>query len=363
MPSRPYDHAPFLVLWELTRACQLTCTHCRAVACPQRDEAELDAAEGRLLLRNLREEFGPLLVVLTGGDPLERPDLEELVAYGAGMGHRMTLTPSATPRLVPERLDALARAGVQRFALSLDGACAETHDRFRGVEGTFERTLAAARYLGERGAELQVNSCLGPHNDAERDALHGLVASLSPALWSVFVLVAVGRAEGSRTTDAAEHERLYQWLSACADRSSFPLKTTAGQPYYRVRAQHQRSTRAGLRAPSPVNDGKGVLFISHRGEVQPSGFLPIVCGNVREHSVAELYRNHPLFVSLRDPEALHGKCGVCEFRAECGGSRSRAWSLTHDPLAEDPTCAYVPRQERARRRASRHLPTLAPGSA
>lgn len=359
MLEHDYDRAPFLVLWELTRACQLACTHCRACAIPHRDDRELGTDEGKRFLDDLRVEFGELLVVLTGGDPLERPDLEELVAHGTRLGHRMTLTPSATARLTAQRLDALAVAGIRRFALSLDGASSETHDRFRGVAGTFERTMVALGHLVSAGHEIQINSCVGPHNFSELDALHALVASLSPSLWSVFVLVATGRAEGSDTADAADHERVYRWLSGRADQSSFPVKTTAGQPYYRVRMQNARPARQGLRAPSPVNDGKGVLFVSHRGDVQPSGFLPLICGNVRERSVAAIYREHPLFRALRDPDQLEGKCRDCEYRTLCGGSRSRAWALTRDPLAEDPTCAYVPAAERERRRSSRrHLPTL-----
>jgi len=354
-----YNDAPFLVLWELTRACQLACTHCRACAIPDRDKEELDTEEGKRFLASIRDDLGATLVVLTGGDPLERADLEQLAAYGGSLGHRMTLTPSATPRLTPERLDSLVRAGIRRFALSLDGARAETHDGFRGVAGTFERTMAAIRHLSERGLEIQINSCVGPHNRAELDALYNCVAQLSPALWSVFVLVPTGRAAGTLTDTAAEHERVYRWLSDRADESPFPIKTTAGQPYYRVRMQKARPARRGLRAPSPVNDGKGVVFVSHRGEVQPSGFLPIVCGNVREQSLAQIYREHPLFRQLRDPELLQGKCGVCEFRSECGGSRSRAWALSRDPLAEDPTCPYIPPAFRdERKQARRALPVV-----
>lgn len=343
-----YEQAPYLVLWELTRACQLVCTHCRACAQPDRDRDELSTEEGKALLRHLHDAAGERLVVLTGGDPLERPDLEELVAYGAELGHRMTLTPSVTPLLTEARLDSLTKVGIRRFALSLDGARAETHDGFRGVAGTFARTVAVARYLRDRGRELQLNSCLHPGVHAELDALHALVGAISPALWSVFVLVATGRAEGTRAEDAATHERIYRWLSRRADESAFPIKTTAGQPYYRVRAQRGRLPRAGLRAPNPVNDGKGVVFVSHRGEVKPSGFLSIVCGNVREAPLLDIYRHHPLFQALRTPAQLGGKCGVCEYRDDCGGSRARAWSLTGDPLAEDPTCAYRPRALRER---------------
>ena len=338
-----YQQRPFLILWEITRACDLACRHCRADAIQRRHSDELSTAEALAQLDAMARDFGPVLVVFTGGDPLLRDDLEILIAHVKKLGLRPALTPSATPLLSAQRLDRLIAAGVQRVALSLDGADAASQDGFRGVDGTFARTCTALAHCQQRGLELQINSAIGRHNIQQLDALADLVQWYGAVLWSVFVLVPTGRASADALLSAGEHEQLYRRLAVLSEQRPFAIKTTAGQPYYRVLAQRGQSRSQGLRAPKPVNDGKGVLFIDHCGNVQPSGFLPINCGNVRQQSVAEIYRSHPLFRDLRNPDALGGKCGKCEYRSLCGGSRSRAYGISGDPLAADPTCAYQPK--------------------
>lgn len=341
-PVIDYHRAPFLVLWEVTRACGLACRHCRADAQQRRSPGELDTAQGLALLDHIRAEFGEVLVVFTGGDPLLRADLTVLIRHAADLGLRPTITPSATPLLTPWRIDDLAAAGIRRFALSVDGADAPTHDAFRGVPGTFATTCAALAYLQERGLEIQINSSIGRHNRAQLSRLADLVGWYGATLWSAFLLVPTGRADSGSIGSAADHERIYRELADLAARRPFDIKTTAGQPYYRVQAQRGRDGRTGLRAVMPVNDGKGVVFIDHHGDVQPSGFLAERCGNVLETPLADIYRGHPLFRALRDPDRLGGKCGRCEYRTLCGGSRSRAHALTGDALAADPTCVYQP---------------------
>jgi len=362
-PKPDFDRAPFLVIWELTRACQLACRHCRATAIPEHDPGELSHEEGRALLTGIRRDFGPVLVVLTGGDPLQREDLEDLVAHGTRLGLRMTLTPSATALLTPTRIGALQLAGIRRIALSLDGVEAAAHDAFRGVVGTFTRTLAALEHAGRIGLETQLNTTIHRGNAAELEAFAELGRWHGIRLWSVFMLVATGRADHSMMLTAHEQERLFRRLAKLADdpRTPFDIKTTAGQPYYRVRAQlrwHRQATRItgatdrddrvlwrsqGLRAPFSVNDGKGVVFVDHVGDVYPSGFLPLHCGNVRRCDLAQIYRGDPLLRRLRQPETFAGKCGRCEYRELCGGSRSRAYAGTGDAFGSDPTCAYHPR--------------------
>ncbi len=337
-----YHHAPFLVLWEVTRACGLACHHCRADAQRQRSPGELDTAQSLALLDHIRTEFGEVLVVFTGGDPLLRTDLTTLIRHAADIGLRPTITPSATPLLTVWRIDELAAAGIRRFALSLDGADAATHDAFRGVPRTFATTCAALSHLQDRGLEIQINSSIGKHNRMQLSQIADLVEWYGTKLWSAFLLVPTGRADSSSIGSAADHEGVYRELADLSASRPFDIKTTAGQPYYRVQAQRGRNARAGLRAVEPVNDGKGVVFVDHHGDVQPSGFLAASCGNVLRTPLAEIYRTHPLFLALRDPDQLQGKCGRCEYRSLCGGSRSRAFALTGDALAADPTCVYQP---------------------
>jgi radical SAM protein with 4Fe4S-binding SPASM domain len=341
-----FTHAPVIAIWEATRACDLACRHCRAEAVSARDAGELTTDEGRRLLDAIRADFGPILCVLTGGDPAKRPDLPELVAHGAGLGLTMGLTPSATPLLTRDLLHRLREAGLSRLAISIDGTNAATHDGFRGVDGTFARSIPVLEEARRLGLSTQINSSIGPHNQHQLDGLAQLGALVGISLWSVFLLVPTGRAAHEMLLTAAEHERTYRRLAAMAldPATPFQIKTTAGQPFYRVLEQERQ--RRGV-APAPrrglgVNDGNGFVFISHTGDICPSGFLPLVCGNVRHHRLADIYRTHPTFLRLRDPDGYAGKCGRCPFRRLCGGSRSRTHALTGDAFASDPTCVYQP---------------------
>lgn len=354
-----YKQSPFIVIWEVTRACDLACQHCRAEAQPACDPSELTPAEGLALLDHIKAEFHDPVVVFTGGDPLKRADLTELIRYGVGIGLRIALTPSATPLLTEAAIDRLLAAGLTRMAVSIDGADAETHDRFRGVPGTFARSITALQYARSLGMETQINSSIWTGNRHQLASLGELADHVDVSLWSVFMLVPTGRADLQYVLSADDHESVYIELAQLAARERRPMaiKTTAGQPFYRVLAQHGLKRTgmkpgrggpagAGMRSVTPVNDGNGFVFISHTGEVCPSGFLPLVCGNVRRTPLADIYRNHPQFIALRDPDQLGGKCGRCEFRTMCGGSRSRSYGMTGDPLAADPTCAYIPRADR-----------------
>ena len=361
MPRPDFDRSPFIVIWETTRSCDLACAHCRAEARSLRDRQELSFAEGVALLEHVRSEFGPVLFVLTGGDPLKRDDLFELVAAGTRMGLRMGVAPSATPLLTETAIGRLKDCGARRLAVSLDGADAARHDAFRGKEKTFQRTVEALQAARAIGLETQINSSMGSDNLHQLEDIYELCLRYQITLWSVFLLVPTGRAGSDMLMRAADHERIYSRLARLAldDRTTFDIKTTAGQPYYRVRSELLAKRGVDLepgagfgpgqrmRAPGGVNDGKGFVFIDHRGNIQPSGFLPVTCGNVRKDGLAEVYRKHPVFTALRDPDLYGGKCGVCEYRTLCGGSRSRAYGLTGDYLASDPTCVYLPPQYRS----------------
>lgn len=337
------NERPFILFWEITRACPLACCHCRAVAQPRPSPEELTTAEGKKLLDEIAELKPPMLV-LTGGDPMMRQDLHELISHAAGLGLRVALSPAATPRLIRANFAELKEAGVHSMSLSLDGACRETHDAFRRVPHTFERTLDAAYKAKEAGIHLQINTTVTKGTLGEMQGFLTLMKELRPDMWSVFLIVPTGRASADQLPTADEVEHVWLELEQLSKEVEFGVKTTEGHHYRRVALQEamKRGEQPARRAV-PTRDGKGVMFISHVGDIQPSGFLPVTVGNVRRDRVAEVYRSHPLFLSLRDDDALKGKCGCCEFRHICGGSRARAYGMTGDLFAADPLCAYVPK--------------------
>ncbi|GAB3695834.1 TIGR04053 family radical SAM/SPASM domain-containing protein [Halorubrum pallidum] len=340
---------PFVLIWEMTQACELACKHCRADAKRRRHPEELSTDEARALLDDAREFGEGQLVVLSGGDPLARNDVTDLVAYGTDAGLKVTLTPSGTESLTVERIEALADGGLRRLALSLDGATAAAHDEFRKEAGSFEQTVAAARAARSAGLPLQINTTVCAETVDELPAVADLVADLDAVLWSVFFLVPVGRGRVLDPVSPERAERVMKWLREVAADAPFGVKTTEAPMYRRVAIERGRADDAA-RAPSSdgigrrtgVTAGDGFAFVSHTGEVYPSGFLPESAGNVRTDHVVDVYRNAPLFESLRNPDALRGKCGACSYRRVCGGSRSRAYAYTGDPLASDPLCPHVP---------------------
>lgn len=355
---------PFLVIWEVTRACGLVCRHCRADAQPRRDPLELDTDEGRRLLDDLAA-YGPPrpIVVLTGGDPFQRPDLVELVAHGSDAGLNVSLSPSVTPLLTRDALAALRDAGAGAVSLSLDGDTAASHDGLRGVPGVFDATMEAARHVRDLGYRLQINTTVTANNVAELPDILRIVLELQAGLWSVFFLVPTGRGSALGQLTAAQTEDVLHWLH---DVSPYvPVKSTEAPHFRRIGLQRaagataapgalRRSLAArtaavladvamrpsGPRPPLDVNAGRGFSFIDHHGTVYPSGFLPAPAGSVRTQPFPAIYRCSPLLQALRDPDRLGGRCGRCEFRDVCGGSRSQAFAASGDPLAEDPTCVH-----------------------
>lgn len=340
------ERDPLVVAWEVTRACGYRCRHCRADARPRPLPGQLDAQEGGRLMDDLARFRGTILV-LTGGDPMLRPDLEDLAARATDRGLRVALTPSATGRVRPARLAALRAAGVGQMAISLDGPDPETHDAMRGVRGSFARTLRIADDVRAAGFPLQVNSTLTRAGAGALDAMAERVAATGAAMWSVFFLVPTGRAQRADMLDAAGHEEALRRLVTMRSGLPMRLKVTAAPAVRRVEAElAAEGVVPAAPPPLPVNDGRGFMFVSHDGRVSPSGFLPLEAGNVRDASAVDLYREAPLFRALRDPARLRGRCGRCRWRAACGGSRARAYALTGDPLGEEPTCPYRPEEDR-----------------
>lgn len=366
------DVRPFIVIWEVTRACQLACRHCRADAIAHRDPLELSTDEGRRLLDELAAYDAPRpMVVLTGGDPFERPDLAELVAHGTAAGLHVAVSPSVTPRLTRATLTELRDAGARAISLSLDGASATSHDGFRGIEGVFDATVDAARIVRELDIRLQVNTTVTRDTVTELPEILARVVLADVSLWSVFFLVPTGRGQELASLGAEEVEEVLHWLHDVAD--LVPVKATEAPQFRRLAIERRAASDAGRvlpvgplrsalrertaelvggggsspgprrpRPPIDVNAGRGFVFVDHHGTVFPSGFLPLRAGSVREQPFTEIYRDSPLLQALRDPDRLGGRCGVCDFASVCGGSRSRAYATSGDPLGEDPSCAYEP---------------------
>jgi radical SAM protein len=349
---RNFDEAPFLVIWELTQACDLACVHCRACAIESRNPFELTTEEGFRLLEEVRS-FGDPLMVFTGGDPLKRPDLFPLLAKSVRLGLRTTVTPSATPLLTEGAIERFKDCGVARMAISLDGPDSESHDGFRRVEGSFDRTTLALEHARSIGLQTQVNTTVTRHNVGRLGEIARLVERSGVKLWSAFFLVATGRASVSQDLTAEEYEEVFGFLYNLSKTAPFDIKTTEAQHYRRYVAQRRKAEGEGTAArpagpeaiqrQAGINDGKGFVFVSHTGEIYPSGFLPLAAGNVRRDSLTAVYRESPLFRTLRNADNLQGKCGECEYRNLCGGSRSRSYALTGNFLAEEPRCVYEPK--------------------
>ena len=351
-----FNQRPFIAIWETTQACDLACVHCRASAQPERHPMELSTDEGKRLIDQIAALEVPVFV-LTGGDPIKRPDLFDLIAYARQVGVRISLTPSATPLLTRDVVFRLKEAGLARLAVSMDGASAATHDAFRGMSGSFARTLDAVRWANEAGLPVQINTTFSRRNMGEIDAIVALMETLKLTLWSVFFLVPTGRGKLNDLLNADEFEQVFAKIHQLSKKAGFDIKTTEAQHYRRYALQQKVADRkAGIvnnepsrvedaigRAPRGLNDGKGFLFISHTGEVFPSGFLPLSAGSIRQQPLAEIYRDSAVFRVLRDTSRLEGKCGACEFKEICGGSRARAYALTGNPHGEEPCCSYIPR--------------------
>jgi radical SAM protein len=358
MTHADFDLAPFTIAWEVTRACAFACKHCRANAQHQRNPNELTTKEGYRLIDRLAE-FGSPILIFTGGDPMMRRDLFDLITYAAQKGLRCSLTPTATALPTPERLLQAKKAGIRRIALSLDASAPKAHDDVRQVPGSWERTMRILHSAKEVGLSVQVNTTVSTFNVNQLPDMVPFIQEVDAVQWSVFFLVPTGRAQIQHMISAQNHEEVFNWLYDLSQQAPFDIKATAAPMYRRVAIQRKKAESIkdqpitfqgagfqyadGLHRPTKgVNDGNGFLFISHLGQIMPSGFLPIDCGNVRDQDILDIYRNHAVFKSLRDYENLKGKCGICDYRDVCGGQRGRAYGVTGDYMETDPACAYEP---------------------
>jgi radical SAM protein len=344
-----FNQSPLLVIWEVTQACDLACVHCRASARPERDSGELSTEEGYELLSEIKR-FGNPLMVFTGGDPLKRPDIYDLARNSVARGLRTNITPSATPLLTEQAVEDFQKCGISRMAISLDGPDAPNHDSFRQVDGTYERAMDALRHARNIGLETQVQTTVTRRNLATLAHIAEQVAEVQAKMWSLFFPVTTGLAAKEDDLTAEEYEKIFEFLFEISKVAPFEVKTTEGLHYRRYIAQRLKSEHGGrggvngrmLWRTTGVSDGRGFVFVSHTGEIFPSGFLPVSGGNVRQDSIVDVYQNSHLFRILREPGAREGKCGYCEYHKICGGSRARAYALTGNYLEADPRCSYQP---------------------
>ena len=350
--SHDYSQNPMLVYWEMTQACALACRHCRAEAVSTPHPSELTHAESKTLLRQIAAFDKPLPhLILTGGDPLKRADLYDLIDEAHILGLTVSITPSATPDLTFDALAKLKAHGIESLGLSLDGSSAVRHEAVRGVEGCFDWTIRAAEDAAKLGMPIQVNTLVSQETADDLPAIYELLKSLKAMRWSLFFLIAVGRGKMLQPVSPERGEELMHWVYDLSRAAPFAIKTTEAPSYRRVALNRMR----GEGMPSAeiqgtpvyrgfgIRDGHGIMFISNKGDIYPAGFLPLTVGNVRMDHLVDIYRNSPMFRALHTPSQFKGKCGQCEYRALCGGSRARAFAYTGDPLASDPFCPYEPK--------------------
>jgi heme b synthase len=380
-----------LVFWETTKACNLSCRHCRAVPQRRLGPTELTTSAAFDLIDGIAAVAKPVFV-LSGGEPLFRPDLFDIAAYGVETGFRMALATNGT--LVTDRVAAkIADSGISRVAISLDGASAETHDRFRGQPGAHALAVRGLRNLREEGVSVQINSTIAKHNVTELPALLDAALEIGADALHLFMLVPVGCGLELAETDmlpADEYERVLRWLDEQSKDCPIDLKATCAPHFHRIRAQRIEEERGrgdlsstfvapGTRAKAAPRmlgggahgqhlsamtrgclAGTSVCFVSNEGKVYPCGYLPVSAGDTRVARFADIWNDSPVFQQLRDPEAYGGKCGECRFEAICGGCRARAYAATGSFLAEEPFCSYRPDLDvmRPSRRGRGQLPVL-----
>jgi radical SAM protein len=346
---RDYTKSPMNIYWEMTQSCALACRHCRAEAISTPHPLELDYEESVAFVHQIPNFGAPLpQLILTGGDPLARADLFVLIDEARKLGISISITPAATEALTREVLVRLKEHGVDGLGLSLDGSTAARHDSIRGVRGTFDRTMRAVAWARELNMAVQINTLVAAETMDDLPAIYQLLKPSGIARWSLFFLISVGRGKVLQPLLPMEGEHLMHWIHDISRKAPFIVATTEAPSFRRVALQKMREEgmtgeeirRSGASRSYGIRDGNGIMFVSNTGDICPAGFLPLAAGNVRKDHIVDIYRNSTLFRQLHDPSQFEGRCGTCDHRTLCGGSRSRAYAATGNPLASDPICAF-----------------------
>ena len=349
---RDYTKTPMNVYWEMTQSCALACRHCRAEAISTPHPLELNFEESLAFLQQIPDFGAPLpQLILTGGDPLARADLFELIDEARKLDIPVSITPAATLALTREKLTRLKEHGVGGLGLSLDGSTADRHDSIRGVAGTFERTMQAIRWAQKLEMPVQINTLAAAETADDLPAIYELLKPFGIARWSLFFLISVGRGKVLQPLSPEDGEALMNWIHDSSRDAPFIVATTEAPSFRRVALQRMREAgmtgeqirKSGATRSHGIRDGHGIMFVSNTGEICPAGFLPLRAGNVRKDHIVDIYRNSTLFRQLHDPSRFEDRCGVCDYRTLCGGSRARAFAATGNPLASDPICTFDPR--------------------
>ncbi|MBU0545085.1 MAG: heme b synthase [Proteobacteria bacterium] len=339
-----------LVAWEITRNCNLSCIHCRASATNGPYTGELDTEASLKLLDQITDTGNPI-VILTGGEPLLRPDIFDIAAYGTKKGLRIVMAPNGT-LITESTAKKMVASGIKRISISIDGPTKESHDSFRGVEGAFEGALRGIAFAKEAGLEFQINTTITKLNLKYIQTIQNLAVSLGAVAHHIFLLVPTGRGKYiiDQEISAKEYEETLNWFYDQREKTPLQLKATCAPHYYRILRQRAKEDGETVTFESHGLDavtrgclgGTGFCFISHTGIVQPCGFLHIECGNVTKNSFEKIWNSSEVFLSLRNFDMLKGKCGICEFKKVCGGCRARAYEAAGDYMAEEPLCSYEP---------------------
>jgi len=358
--GRAEGSVPRVIAWESTRACNLVCRHCRASA--QREPApdELTTGEVMGLIDEISRmsggkgpHFKPIFVI-SGGEPLMREDIFDIAAYATEQGLRTAISPNGT-LITSETVERMIDAGIKRVSVSIDGSCAARHDAIRGVPGAFEGAVRGVKRCRDGELPFQINTTVMRQNVDDLEAIHDLTVALGAAAWHIFMLVPTGRGKIDDELTPQGYEEILNWLYDAALDSPIPLRVTCGPQFMRLVLTRKQESETppnlvgrerGLdRMSRGCLAGMGYCFVSHRGEVYPCGYLPVLAGNVRDESFETIYQDSPVFRRLRDLSQLEGKCGECSFVHRCGGCRARAFGLTGNYMGEEPYCVYEPGRE------------------
>jgi AdoMet-dependent heme synthase len=380
-PTTPSQRTLRMLFWETTIRCNLACAHCRRLESNETSDADLSTTQAHSLLEQLaelgrRQPQMPVLV-FSGGEPLCREDLFDLIGAAKGYGIIPALATNGTT-ITAEIAQQIRDHGVGRVSVSLDGATADVHDRMRQIPGAFDRAIEGIRHLRECGVPFQINVTMTRQNVRQLHQVYDLAKSLGAMAVHLFMLVPVGCGETLAETDMlapAQYEQVMREIWAVESRGEIQIKVTCGPHYERVKRQLVAAQGGSVKAegltdgsrgwqkdhrPKVLGDvvrpphsghgavskgclaGLGVLFVSHRGDVYPCGYLPVDCGNVLRQRLVEIWDTSEDLARMRDTTALEGKCGLCGYKQVCGGCRGRAFAATGNYLAEEPFCAYFP---------------------